>query len=424
MMMTEWNKISYMVQLIAACIITMIPGMKREGYKLRMVMSSAVLLIISYAANSFIKVEEIGLMQLLYWGTYLLFIIGMTWLCMETSLYTAIFCSLCACAVQHIAFDFMMITELSGVGYPLIFLGIYILVFMVYYLFFVKKIYNSGLIEVNRNSIISVSTIVLIVWFISVMEMWVKTDNTAMVTEKILFRILDMLCCFYAVWVQVSQKENIILQRDIEGIQMTLSRQKEQYDIKMETIDRINRKCHDLKHQLRALKNISMEDEREEYIKGLENDIMIYDSTVDTGNKQLDVILMDKLLFCKNHFINFTCMADGSRLGFMKPHDIYALFGNALDNAITAVLKIDEHEKRVLDLKIIDQSDIMVIQVQNYFEGTIKYENGMPVTTKYEKNEHGFGIKSMRYTAEKYGGTITTNAKDNIFTLQILLPEL
>lgn len=117
-------------------------------------------------------------------------------------------------------------------------------------------------------------------------------------------------------------------------------------------------------------------------------------------------------------------MADGSRLGFMKPHDIYALFGNALDNAITAVLKIDEHEKRVLDLKIIDQSDIMVIQVQNYFEGTIKYENGMPVTTKYEKNEHGFGIKSMRYTAEKYGGTITTNAKDNIFTLQILLPEL
>ena len=423
-MMTEWNKISYMVQLLAACLLTVMPGIKRQNYIVRAAGSSLLLLLLSFFTNSYIKVEGFGIAQLLYWGVYLLVVILMTYFCMDTTIYGAAFCTLCACAVQHIAFDTTIILSLINMNRPVLFLLIYIIVYAVYYFFFVRKIYVGGIIEINRNSILPIATIIVIVWIISVVENPTVTDIPALNNEKIFYRILDILCCFYSVWVQVSQKENYLLQRDIEGINLTLSRQREQYDLKMETIERINRKCHDLKHQIHALKHISVDDERNQYIKELENDIMIYDSSVDTGNKQLDVIIMDKLLFCKNHYINFSCMADGSRLGFMQPHDIYALFGNALDNAITAVIKIEEHAKRVLDLKIIDQNDIMVIQVQNYFEGTIKFKNGIPMTTKYDKNEHGYGIKSMRYTAEKYGGTITASAKDNIFTLQILLPYI
>jgi len=106
----------------------------------------------------------------------------------------------------------------------------------------------------------------------------------------------------------------------------------------------------------------------------------------------------------------------------MKLEDVYAIFGNALDNAITAVEKISDKEKRVINLKVLNQNNMFMLQLQNYYNGVLSFEDGMPLTTKTDKTQHGFGVKSIRYLAEKYGGTMTVNAKDGIFTLQILLP--
>ena len=104
---------------------------------------------------------------------------------------------------------------------------------------------------------------------------------------------------------------------------------------------------HDLKHQIRELRNLSDDQEREVYLDELENDIMIYDTALQTGNRALDIVLMEKALYCKNHGINWTCMADGSKLGMMKVEDIYAIFGNALENAIHAVMDLKD-ENRIL----------------------------------------------------------------------------
>lgn len=132
--------------------------------------------------------------------------------------------------------------------------------------------------------------------------------------------------------------------------------------------------------------------------------------------------MMEKGLFCKNYGIQWSCMADGTKLDFMKLEDIYAIFGNALDNAITAVLDLKEAEKRVISVKIMNQKDLLMIQIQNYYEHPLQFEGELPVTTKKNKRAHGFGMKSIRYTAEKYNGTITVSAKENFFMLQILIP--
>ena len=65
----------------------------------------------------------------------------------------------------------------------------------------------------------------------------------------------------------------------------------------------------------------------------------------------------------------------------------------------------------------------MLIQVSNYCETSIKIKNGYPVTTKADKNSHGFGIKSIKYTVEKYHGTLTYNINKNWFELKILIPQ-
>ena len=45
------------------------------------------------------------------------------------------------------------------------------------------------------------------------------------------------------------------------------------------------------------------------------------------------------------------------------------------------------------------------------------------MTRKADKGYHGFGLKSIRATAEKYGGILTIQAEDGIFLLRVTIPR-
>ena len=129
------------------------------------------------------------------------------------------------------------------------------------------------------------------------------------------------------------------------------------------------------------------------------------------------------MMNCRANNIKITCVADGDVLEFMHVADICTIFGNALDNAIESVSLIDDPEKRLIHLSLSQKKNFVLIQINNYCEGTITMKNGYPVTTKADKRNHGFGLKSIRYTIEKYHGTLTFDLKDNWFELKMLIPQ-
>ena len=149
---------------------------------------------------------------------------------------------------------------------------------------------------------------------------------------------------------------------------------------------------------------------------------MIYDSIVKTGNEVLDTVLTEKSLLCEKEHITMTCVADGSKLGFMDAVDLYTIFGNALDNAIESALTIPDPERRVIAVTVYTRSSLLLIQLENYYEGSLTFADGLPVTTKEHNGYHGYGMKSIRFTAEKYGGVVTVNTADNLFILRISIP--
>ena len=103
--------------------------------------------------------------------------------------------------------------------------------------------------------------------------------------------------------------------------------------------------------------------------------------------------------------------------------DIYTLLGNALDNAIEAVSKYKEIEKRVVSLTISAKESFLCIQTNNYYEGKLEFKDGLPISTKKRNRAyHGFGMKSMKHLSEKYGGTMVASLDNGIFMLQIVLP--
>ena len=136
----------------------------------------------------------------------------------------------------------------------------------------------------------------------------------------------------------------------------------------------------------------------------------------------LDTVLTSKSLYCQQHNISLTSVVDGTLLNFMDEMDLCTLFGNALDNAIESVEKVQDLEKRLIHLSVARQKAFVHIRLENTYAGELKFEGDLPVTTKADSRNHGYGLKSIRQTAKKYGGSVTITTRGAWFELRILIP--
>lgn len=233
--------------------------------------------------------------------------------------------------------------------------------------------------------------------------------------------LFDLVCCTFllALQTQIAQQENE--RRNSEILKHILYQQKEQMQLSKENIELINIKCHDIKKQIAALGSRLPEDELDE----LKRAVDIYDGAPRTGNEALDVLLTGKLMQCESRGIHFDCSIDGRCLAFMKPGDIYSLVGNAVDNAIEAVERVADSERRCILADGRQEKGMLLLHFENFYDessGGLSFRDGLPETTKDDKKYHGFGMKSIRMICEKYGGYLSVKAEAGRFSLDILLP--
>ncbi len=240
--------------------------------------------------------------------------------------------------------------------------------------------------------------------------------------RNILLTAMLQFYCITILYLQSALFKKSSMRKELEMVQLLWHQQKDQYKISRETIDLINHKCHDLKHQVQAMRAIQDDEERERYLKEVEDSVQIYNAIVHTGNEILDTLLTEKSLLCEKNGIHINCVADGMLLSFMDPVDLYTLFGNALDNAIEAVKKIGPEEERVVDIMIYERQKFIAIQIVNPVWNEVKFVDGLPLTTKTKNGYHGFGMKSIKHTAEKYDGFLSVEVKNRCFYLKVMIP--
>lgn len=70
------------------------------------------------------------------------------------------------------------------------------------------------------------------------------------------------------------------------------------------------------------------------------------------------------------------------------------------------------------------KKSFVFIKIENYCEEEIvKDENRLIATTKADRKNHGFGLRSIYAAAEKYGGSADISQENNWFELKILMPR-
>lgn len=140
-----------------------------------------------------------------------------------------------------------------------------------------------------------------------------------------------------------------------------------------------------------------------------------------TGNYRFDTVL-----FCEQQL----ALKDGIRLEVpfetvfpkegIDPDDIYTIFPNALDNAIEATRRVEGEKVITLHARI--SSGTVYVTIRNPVSEPVKEKNGVLQTTKQDKEHHGYGLRSIRKAAGKYGeNNVSYSVENGMFTLRLYL---
>ncbi|MCD8086902.1 MAG: GHKL domain-containing protein [Clostridiales bacterium] len=230
---------------------------------------------------------------------------------------------------------------------------------------------------------------------------------------------LGGVAILYAHHLQLCESYTTLERNTLESM---LNTQYANYLLNQESVDMVNRKYHDLKHQIAILRSEVDATQRLDYLDRMEEEIQIYETQNKTGNQFLDTILTSKSIHCQREHIQLTCVVDGAALSFMDVMDLSALFGNALDNAMEAVLQLPDPEQRLIHLSVSQEKGFLRIRLENRCREEETVTGGLPKTSKQDKRNHGFGLKSICAIAEKYDGSATVHAEGGWFELRVLIP--
>lgn len=409
----------YGINLWISCLVFLLPLRRKTHFKVRLILSGAVCVLILSEVYYLIE----NLTDWSYWGQVpLLFItyfsaVLIFYNCVKGKGFGLWYCGVWGTMTFLLVLEtsYVLCSPLLGdLGNWLLKILFSVAVNVAIGLTLARWMPEKGQYQIGPRQMVSA-------WVFCIMSenlfIYAKVDPGAA-----LFNIVLQFYCITLLYLQSALFKKSSMRKELETIQLLWHQQKGQYQLSKETIELINHKCHDLKHQVQAIRAVKDEKERETYLEKIEKSVQIYSAIVRTGNEILDTILTEKSLICENSGIHINCVADGSLLAFMNPVDLYTLFGNALDNAIEAVRKLESKEKRVIDIMLYERQSFLMLQIVNPMCGEVKFEDGFPLTTKAKNGYHGYGMKSMLHTIQKYEGHLTTEVKNGCFYFNVMLP--
>lgn len=423
----------FIIMLIISISMFGVKLKKKNPFILRYIISILLCLEISFVFPLFSdNAFYISSMFFIFWIVVYLMMI----FCLQENKKNLLFISIIGYTTEHIAYElYLFIVTIFGIvngengiysfqnkflfiNYQdaICYFASYLVIYFFAYLFFSRKIKGNEGIRIN-NPLFLIIGIIFIFIDISLnafVDNYSKAnfDKTYICTIAIINILLCIMFEFFAFETSTRQE----LRKNLDVISQMKYNEEKQYELSKENIALINQKCHDLKYFIRNYGN--NQTLNPQVIEEISQSIEIFDSNIKTGNNALDIIFTEKSLLCYKNNIRFTCIADGKLLSFMDDVDAYSLFGNLVDNSIEALK--DEEQKRVISLIIKGQGDFVSISIQNFFSKQLHFENGLPITTKKDKNYHGYGMQSIKMICEKYNGTLSINTNDNIFSVNIL----
>ena len=418
--------LSYLFTLIIAQILASIYLKRRKGIYWRI----PIVLIIYFFAVMFIPADLFGVYIGVSINTLTMFLLTIlsSYFLFDISFKNAIIIGMGTVFTQHAGMlTYRIIQRLifindelpsGGIAflgpfkYSIIYYVGYAISYSLSYFLILRKLKNYSVENYkNWQLIILLLGIVIVVYSIS------DLANRTKVNTSLTYLVPAALASYSLLFILFSTGRHNKMEEDEKLLKQLLAQEQKHYEQISISMEVVNRRCHDLKYQVEYLRDAESL-KRKEVADQLQKDVAIYEGFIKTGNISLDNVISEKHLVCDYKNIKFNYIIENS-INFMEPVDLYVLLGNAIDNAIECVSYYEE-PYRLINISIKQKNNLVFIKISNPCFNNIKIKDNYPLTSKQDKNLHGFGIKSMHLIVEKYDGNIIETLSDNHFNVEII----
>jgi len=104
--------------------------------------------------------------------------------------------------------------------------------------------------------------------------------------------------------------------------------------------------------------------------------------------------------------------------------DLCIIFSNLLKNSVEALKKISENIEKKIEVEIKQLENNIIIKVKNPISGKVNIIDDKLITSKLDKNNHGFGSLNIKEAVNKYGGNIKYNISEESFLVEIIFSDI
>ncbi|QHQ62365.1 GHKL domain-containing protein [Anaerocolumna sedimenticola] len=182
----------------------------------------------------------------------------------------------------------------------------------------------------------------------------------------------------------------------------------------------VRRVRHDMANHLQILMSLP-ENEKNSYVEELIHLPVMQNSIHYCENQVVNAVINAKITLIEQADIKLNHSLFVPEGGNMEKSELCALFANVLDNAIEACLKLPQ-KQREITLEVRAEKGLLVCRISNSMNDTVKSEQGLPVTSKRDKNLHGYGLRNIQEIVERYHGQMEIETGNGKFSLFFYLP--
>lgn len=420
----------YLLVLLGGVIFSM-QAQKRDRFALRLVVSCLLCLAVGLV-NEVIYTALHARIAGMIWNSVLdmgrsLLLYGIStvgiFACYQYSVKNAVFVSAFGYTLQHMTFliyylcRYYFQTERNPIVDTTLFLFLFAGVYLAEFLLLRERRDYAVNIE-NSRMIVQSCIFLFCAVVLSVLSYNYIVSNEALRGTPAVFvvSVFGIVMCINIIIGLLDSFQTRKVKQELAMTRQMWQEDVRQYELTKQTVDVLNFRYHDLKNQMALL--VRDKEVAQEIRQCLDS----YSDSVRTGNESMDVVLTEKSILCRKYDIDLTCMADAECLTQMSPVDVYSVLGNLIDNAVEYLREIPDREKRLISLNIGREGAMDVIQIDNFLLHKPEEDRGFPVTTKGDKENHGFGLRSVQYMVKKYDGIMRISTDDQLFSVTIVLP--
>lgn len=218
--------------------------------------------------------------------------------------------------------------------------------------------------------------------------------------------------------------ENSRNMKEAEALRQQSIGQLELYNSMRENYNIQRQRTHEYKNQIVCMDMLMKKKDYsklEDYIGNISDGLDAQLDMVDTNNDVVNAIFNAKYYEAiKNDVLVVLKINDLSDIK-ISDNDIVTILSNLLDNAIEAAKQCDIG-KRIVKIKMLYEDAVLSIAVSNSYKAEpVLTEDGYIRTTKKDREEHGWGMRNVVTTSEKYNAEYIIDYKNGEFVFSIIM---